>query len=143
MLKRLFSTVPAAELCAAEKAGAYFDQGNNCAQAVLRSICEPVDPQLLEIAKSFGAGIAGAQCLCGAVSGGVMALSLQGKGVQSAQLVTAFRSEHRMTCCAGLSKPYRWNSREHRQNCRKLTMAAAEYVERILRGEKRLVEKAG
>ncbi len=134
MLKRLFAVRATNATGLAETAGLLFDQGYNCAQAVLLAACPESKAELLEIAKSFGAGIAGAKCLCGAVSGGVMALSLQGKGKQSAQLVAAFRKRHRMTCCAGLSKPYQWKSDEHRSNCRVLTVSAAEIVEQILKG---------
>ena len=136
MLKRLFSVPPADGLSAAEKAGEYFDQGFNCAQAVLKANGESPDPQLMEIAKSFGAGIAGAKCLCGAVSGGVMALSLRGAGKVSDKLVAEFKQRHRTSCCAGLSKPYRWKSAEHRQNCRALTVSAADITEQILQGKK-------
>ena len=135
MLKRLFAARPAADPEAGERAGQLFDQGYNCAQAVLLANCGEVEPQLLEIAKSFGAGIAGAKCLCGAVSGGVMALSLVGEGKNSDRLVAAFRRHHRVTCCAGLSQPFAWKSREHRQNCRLLTVSAARMVERLKRGE--------
>lgn len=135
MLKRLFSSPSSDGLDAGEKAGEYFDHGYNCAQSVLQAITARNDSELMEIAKSFGAGIAGAKCLCGAISGGVMALSLKGKGKQSDRLVAAFRQRHRTSCCVGLSKPYKWNSREHVQNCRKLTVSAAEIAESILLGK--------
>ena len=137
MIKAIFSVANAATaVTVAEQAGAYFDQGHNCAQAVLLAHAGQVDPALLEIAKSFGAGIAGAKCLCGAVSGGVMALSLAGAGKQSHRLVEAFRHDHRTTCCAGLSKAFAWKSKQHRQNCRRLTVSAAAITARILRAEK-------
>ena len=120
---------------AGSRAGEYFDRGNNCAQSVLLANCEVASEDLLEIAKSFGAGIAGAKCLCGAVSGGVMALSLAGVGKQSKLLVEAFRRQHRITCCSGLSKAFRWRSDEHRQNCRMLTVSAAEITARILQAD--------
>ncbi len=137
MLKRIFSVASVvADLTVAQQAGEYFDQGHNCAQAVLLAHAGRVDPPLMEIAKSFGAGIAGAKCLCGAVSGGVMALSLAGAGKKSHLLVEAFRQEHRTTCCAGLSKALVWKSKQHRQNCRRLTVSAADITARILSGEK-------
>lgn len=117
-------------------AGQYFDQGYNCAQSVLLANADKVEPPLLEIAKSFGAGIAGAKCLCGAVSGGVMALSLAGAGKRSNLLVEAFRGAHQVTCCSGLSKKFIWKSDEHRQNCRMLTVSAARMTEQILLGAK-------
>jgi len=135
MLKKLFATSPEESQIAGEKAGSYFDQGYNCAQSVLLAVCGKSSPEMLEIAKSFGAGIGGAKCLCGAVSGGVMALSLKGKGRQSDRLVAVFRQRHRATCCSVLSKPYLWKSHEHRASCRELTVSAAEIVAKILGGE--------
>jgi len=137
MLKRWFAAPPDESRTAGEQAGEYFDQGYNCAQSVLLAACGECRPDLLEIAKSFGAGIGGARCLCGAVSGGVMALSLKGKGRQSDRLVAAFRQRHRSTCCSVLSKPYVWKSGEHRANCRTLTTSVAEIVAEIIQGELR------
>jgi C_GCAxxG_C_C family probable redox protein len=89
----------------AEKAGALFDGGYNCAQAVLQATTGRSDPELLAIAEAFGSGIGESGCLCGAVTGGVMALGLmgQGNGNGNGKLVAAFRKEFRTTCCRGLS----------------------------------------
>lgn len=116
----------------AEKAGVLFDGGYNCAQAVLQATTGRSDPELLAIAEAFGGGIGKSGCLCGAVTGGVMALGLMGQGARNGELVAAFRREFRTTCCRGLSKDYRWLSREHKANCRKLTVAAAGMVEELL-----------
>lgn len=117
----------------AEKAGALYDGGYNCAQAVLQATTGRSDPELLAMARAFGGGIGASGCLCGAVTGGVMALGLMGKGERNGELVTAFRERFRTTCCRGLSKDYRWLSREHKANCRKLTEAAAGMVEALLK----------
>jgi C_GCAxxG_C_C family probable redox protein len=117
----------------AEKAGALFDGGYNCAQAVLEATTGRSDPELLAMAEAFGSGIGESGCLCGAVTGGVMALGLMGKGESNGELVAAFRNEFRTTCCRGLSKEYRWMSREHLANCRRLTVGAADMVEKLLK----------
>lgn len=109
----------------AGKAGLLYDGGYNCAQAVLQATTGRSDPELLAMAKAFGGGIGKSGCLCGAVTGGVMALGLSGKPELGGQLVAAFREEFRTTCCRALSKDYQWLSREHKANCRKLTVAAA------------------
>jgi len=41
--------------------------------------------------------------------------------------------EFRTTCCCGLSKDYRWLSFEHKANCRRITVAAAGKVARLLK----------
>lgn len=115
-----------------ERAGRLYDSGYNCAQAVLQAATGRNDPELLAMAKAFGGGIGKSGCLCGAVSGGVMALGLLGKAEAGGELVAAFRAEFRTTCCRALSKDYQWLSREHKTNCRRLTVAAADMVERLL-----------
>ncbi|MBN2104525.1 C_GCAxxG_C_C family protein [bacterium] len=62
-----------------EKAYAYFESGLNCAESVLRSIIESVDGDqtraFYRLATPFGGGIGGChEELCGALSGGVMAI---------------------------------------------------------------------
>lgn len=117
-----------------ERAGQLFDAGHNCAQSVLKAHLGKVDPSLMEIAEAFGGGINGRKCLCGAISGGVMALSLQGKKRLAGKLVDAFKERNKITCCKGLSAPYTWKSKEHLANCRRLTAETAAEVERLLRG---------
>lgn len=109
-----------------------FDGGYNCAQAVLQATTGRNDPELLAMAKAFGGGIGQSGCLCGAVTGGVMALGLLGKDNRNGELVAAFRQEFRTTCCRALSKDYQWLSREHKANCRHLTVTAAALVEKLL-----------
>jgi len=117
----------------AEKAGVLFDGGYNCAQAVLQATTGRSDPELLAMAEAFGGGIGDSGCLCGAVTGGVMALGLEGRCDRSGALVAAFRKDFQTTCCRGLSKDYQWLSREHLANCRRLTTATAAMVEELLR----------
>jgi len=117
----------------ADRAGALFDGGYNCAQAVLQATTGRDDAELLAMAGAFGGGIGQSGCLCGAVTGGVMALGLLGKGERNGELVDAFRREFRSTCCRALSKDYRWLSREHKANCRRLTVTAAALVEQLAR----------
>ena len=60
-----------------------------------------------------------------------MALGLLGRSSRSGELVKAFRARFKVTCCKGLSAPYRWKSREHLANCRLLTEACARMVEEL------------
>jgi len=118
---------------AGERAGKLFASGLNCAQAVLQACTGNDTPEMMAMAKGFGGGVGGSKCLCGAISGGVMALGLAGKGNRAAKLVEAFKEQNRVTCCVALSKPYKWKSREHLANCRRITEETAEMVERLLR----------
>lgn len=57
-----------------------FSQGLNCAQAVLASKAEALgmdQATCLRIAAAFGAGMGRRQLVCGAVTGGLMALGLR------------------------------------------------------------------
>jgi C_GCAxxG_C_C family probable redox protein len=116
-----------------KRAGELFASGLNCAQAVLQATTGIDDPRMMEMAKAFGGGVGGSKCLCGAVSGGVMALGWNGKGAKAEKLVAAFKEHHRVSCCVALTKPYKWKSPEHLSNCRKITEETAEIVERLLK----------
>lgn len=140
MIRRVFRKIlrrpaaPPADAAVADKAGAYFDSGCNCTESVLRAVLGEIDPQMTEIAEAFGAGVGGSKCLCGAVTGGVIALSLKGKKQLAGKLVARFKETNKVTCCKALSAPYRWKSPEHLANCRRLTVETAAEVERLLKG---------
>lgn len=62
-----------------EKSLAYFSEGYNCAQSILASFGEDFscdEATCMKMASSFGAGMARAQEVCGAVTGGLMAIGL-------------------------------------------------------------------
>jgi C_GCAxxG_C_C family probable redox protein len=120
------------DLSAGERAGQLFDSGCNCAQSVLQATCIKISDDLNNIAAAFGGGIGNSKCLCGAVSGGVMALGLKGKGKHSAEVVNEFKLRNKTTCCKALSSPFVWLSKEHSENCRRLTVETAEHIARIL-----------
>jgi C_GCAxxG_C_C family probable redox protein len=65
---------------AANLATAHFGDGFNCAESVLRGVAEvlglPADDSLLMAATPFGGGIGRAGAVCGALSGGAIALGL-------------------------------------------------------------------
>ncbi len=130
LLKRKPQPIPG-ESCGA-LAGRLFDSGMNCAEAVVLATTGSDDPALLALAKPFGGGIGGTKCLCGAISGGVLALGYRGRGHQSGALVKEFKAAYRVTCCSALSKPYTWKSPEHLANCRNLTAATADMVAKLL-----------
>lgn len=135
MLARILKfrkTVQASE-SVREAAGRLFASGYNCAQAVLQATTGLEDPRMLAMAEAFGGGVGDSKCLCGAISGGVMALGWSGKGSTAGELVEEFKIRHRVTCCVALTRNYKWKSREHLANCRKITEETAEFVERLLK----------
>jgi C_GCAxxG_C_C family probable redox protein len=130
LLKRKPEPIPG-ESCG-ELAGRLFASGMNCAEAVVMATTGSDDPALLALAKPFGGGVGGSKCLCGAISGGVLALGYRGRGGKSGDLVKQFKAAHRVTCCSALSKAYNWKSPEHLANCRRLTEATADMVAALL-----------
>jgi len=62
----------------AEKASAYFEEGYNCSESMLRAYldCYGKDIALSSAASGFGGGIGGRGFTCGAVSGAIMAMGI-------------------------------------------------------------------
>ncbi len=115
-----------------QQAGELFASGLNCCQAVFQATTGRNDDEIMLMAKAFGGGIGERKCLCGAVTGGVMALGICGKGKRSGELVDRFREEQGATCCAALSRDYKWKSRAHLKNCRRITEETAAVVAELL-----------
>jgi C_GCAxxG_C_C family probable redox protein len=68
------------ELC--QKAVTYFLGGYNCAQSVLLTLADHIDPQsknelIPKIATGFGGGIGRCGSVCGALTGGLMAVGIK------------------------------------------------------------------
>lgn len=120
-------------LDSATLAAEIFDGGSSCVRAVLEATTGSISPDIYAATSGFSSGIRGSGCLCGAVTGGVMALGLTGNGRDSGELVANFKEVFKTTCCRGLSKDYEWMSTEHQANCRRITVATADLVERILK----------
>ena len=95
-----------------------FLDGYNCAQAVLYSFCEDLGfdkNTALKLACGFGAGMAREQEVCGAITGGIIALGLQhGRGEAQdstpteetyrkvRELMSQFESKHGSCICRNL-----------------------------------------
>jgi C_GCAxxG_C_C family probable redox protein len=121
-------------MSAAKIAGELFDEGHGCTRAVLQASAGSTSQELLAATAGFSCGIGKSGCLCGAITGGVMALGLNWRADRSADLIAAFKETFQTSCCRGLSKSYEWMSEEHQRNCRKITVAAAGMVEKLLYG---------
>lgn len=128
------------------KAKIYFNQGYNCAQAVALSNVEMLKGQtdgIIQLAAGFGHGMS-AGCVCGALAGGVMAISLLLAGPATmgfdkeisettAELHQRFINEFGLTCCRGLRKklsPFK-NAR-----CKEITSTTAAITMELLLARK-------
>ena len=97
-----------------------FLAGYNCAQAVLYSFCDDLrfdQDVALRLACGFGAGMARKQEVCGAISGGILAIGLKhgrGEGQDRTpteetyrivrELMSRFESKHGSCICGALLK---------------------------------------
>jgi len=136
-----------------QMAGQYFKEGNNCAEAILRAMCDTLEIKLsdeaLKMASGFGGGMGHAGCVCGALAASVMVLGiLQGRTNKEQSRVPVYSAAeefHRKfnekfggTCCRVLN-PYQFETKEHLRNCLKLTGNTAEllneYIEEKLLGD--------
>lgn len=122
-----------------------------CSEAVFTSVNEylgyPADAHMVKMASGFPVGIGMAGCLCGAVSGGVMALGLKhgrekpGQFMSeemfplSAELYDRFQRRNCTTCCRKLIKKMEFGSKEHKEQCIKFTgEVAADVIDLIENG---------
>jgi C_GCAxxG_C_C family probable redox protein len=139
-----------------EDAEAYFRRGNfYCSEAIVASVRDNIAPDmpdaLIAAASGFPVGVGRSKCMCGAVSGAVMAIGyVFGRTGPSApadprsvktlelagELQQAFRDSHRVLCCSVHTKGMDMASGEHKAQCIAFTgeMAgkAAEIIAREL-----------
>lgn len=134
-----------------ETAEGYFRRGEFfCSEAVLQTINDalgkPYPDTIVKMASAFPIGLGKAQCLCGAVSGGEMALGLvygrvhgeamNPKMFEKAKALHDFTiQEYKATCCRVLTSQWsgdQFKSEERKNHCIKITGVIAEWVAREL-----------
>lgn len=130
------------------RAEKYFNEGYNCAQAVVLSNIEVFNGRtdgLIQLAAGFGHGM-NAGCACGAISGGVLALGflLAGPDIKgfdrtiaeaTAELHRRFIAEFGLTCCKGLRKKL---SPLKNVRCKKITVITAAITLELLLTQKQI-----
>lgn len=144
------SEVSAAKV--AKDAEDLFRGGFFCSEAVVSSIRSnfelDVPEEVIAMASGFPVGIGRSKCLCGAVSGGVMAIGLIfGRTVQkdpqveqtlalSKELHDWFKAANgkNSLCCRILTKEFDMGAGEHKEQCIRFTgMVAGKVAEMIIR----------
>lgn len=113
-----------------ELAQTYFaHEGLNCTEAVLKGVLDALEidypAEILALTHGFGNGIAGSGCVCGALNGGVMAVSYlnalsghkRSTRAMARTLYNKFVERNRCTCCRILSKRFPKGSEEAHQQC--------------------------
>jgi C_GCAxxG_C_C family probable redox protein len=120
-----------------------------CAEAVLCVLNRGLggglsDALAVRLASGFPEGMGRSGCLCGALSGAVLALGLflgrNGPGLGSGQrakravadLQREFKIFYKSTCCRILTKEMVYGSRAHRDHCARISGETARLAARIL-----------
>ncbi|WP_091541410.1 C-GCAxxG-C-C family protein [Alkaliphilus peptidifermentans] len=135
-----------------EKAEGYFQRGEFfCSEAVVHTINEllgwPFPKEITKLSSAFPIGLGKSGCLCGAVSGGSMALGMvygrsHGETMQekmfpiSAALHDHIKNMYKSTCCRVLVKDYEFTSPERKNHCVKITGEVAAFIaEELMKDE--------
>jgi C_GCAxxG_C_C family probable redox protein len=117
-----------------------------CSESVVQTINEllekPYDPSVVKLASGFPIGMGKAGCLCGAVSGGQMALGMvygrvEGEAMQGKMFETAkglhdyIRNEYKSTCCRVITREWTgddFKSSERKNHCITITGKVARWI---------------
>ncbi len=106
----------------------------------------PVSDEMVRLASGFPVGMGFAGCVCGALSGGVMALGLKygrsqpgvetpGMFETTKELHDRFKARRHITCCRGLTRKFQLGSPDHMAQCITITGEVAADVIELLQRE--------
>ncbi|MDW7650421.1 MAG: C-GCAxxG-C-C family protein, partial [Bacillota bacterium] len=133
-------------MAARNKAGEYFKQGFNCAEAIFRGYLDilPNDlgPEAARLASALGGGLGRSGCSCGALTGSELILGmLIGRDNPSEDLNRVyqlsgefhdrFKEKFGSTCCRVLNKND-YHSQDHFRRCLKITGGTAMLLMQFL-----------
>jgi C_GCAxxG_C_C family probable redox protein len=131
---------------ARNKAGNYFKEGYNCAEAIFLTyqplLAPEVDPSLVRLFTGYGSGVGESGCMCGALTGSIAALNMV-KGRATNQLprdeayelakefTDRFTVKYGATCCRALNQ-FPFETKEHLVNCLKITGNTSKILMELL-----------
>ncbi len=122
-----------------DDAEALFRGGFFCSEAVVSSMRSNFEldlpEEIIAMASGFPVGIGRSKCLCGAVSGGVMALGIFfGRTKVSKELHDWFKESNgkNALCCRILTKGFDMGQGEHKEQCIHFTGMVAKKVAEIV-----------
>lgn len=128
-------------------AGQYFDEGYNCAQAVIMSAAQAlgidVPHAVVRGAASFTGGIGYAGCTCGALVGASLLIGMISADLNSprksrntldlsGRFHDIFRDNFKVTCCRSLRNGKHFRNKEVRRKCREITVRTSELLVEML-----------
>ncbi len=130
-----------------KEAEGYFERGEFfCSESVAHTINnllgKPYEDDVVKMASGFPIGMGKSGCLCGAVSGGQMALGMvygraHGESMNekmfpmAAELHDFIKKEYGSTCCRVITRQWagdNFQSPERRKHCIEITGKVAEWV---------------
>ena len=122
----------------------YFERGEFfCSEAVVKTINDelgkPFSDEVTKLASGFPIGVGKSGCLCGAVSGGVMALGMvygrcHGEAMNAdmfkhaADLHDRIKELYKSTCCRVMTRNFEFQSPERKAHCIKITGEVTAYI---------------
>lgn len=134
----------------------YFDRGEFfCSESVVHTINEYLEwrfpKEVTKLASAFPVGLGKSGCLCGAVSGGAMALGMvygrdHGEPMAdkmlpiAAELHDHIKKTYGSTCCRVMVKNFVFNTPERKAHCVKITGEVAAWVAMQLEKDKEIKE---
>jgi len=140
-----------------KQAEGYFQRGEYfCSESVVHTINEllgcPFQLDVVKLASGFPIGLGKSGCLCGAVSGGAMALGMAygrklGEPMSekmfpaSAALHDHIKNMYKSTCCRVMIKNYEFTSPERKAHCVQITGEVAAWVADRLLSDPEISEK--
>jgi C_GCAxxG_C_C family probable redox protein len=129
----------------------YLNGDYYCSEAIISVIRKYIDPnmpgQVVAMGSGFPVGIGGSMCICGAVSGGVMALGyffgrvnpkdvkVQKAMALSKELHDYFQNKYSVLCCRVHCKGMELGSQVHMEQCAKFTGDIAAKTAEIIARE--------
>lgn len=127
---------------ARDKAGNYFKEGYNCAEAIYMTFREYLAPEMppesVKLVTGFGAGLGQGGCMCGALTGSIVALNmLKGRTCKedsreesyacAKEFHDLFKKQFNVTCCRALNT-HPFGTKEHATTCLKITGNTAKLL---------------
>jgi len=133
----------------------YFRKGSYyCSEAIVASVRDNIAPEmptaLIAAASGFPVGVGRSKCMCGAVSGAVLAIGYvfgrsepsspnDPRSVKTLELASelqqAFRASHRVLCCSVHTRGMDMASGEHKAQCIAFTGEMAAKVAEVIARE--------
>jgi len=131
-----------------EAANHYLNGDFYCSEAIVAVIRKYLQVDMpieaVAMASGFPIGVGGAQCLCGAVPGGVLCIGYffgrtipkdtkVNKAMElSNELITFFKSKHKVPCCKVHVEGMELGSDVHKKQCASFTGEVAEKTAEII-----------